>query len=138
MPNLKKNWSSWNFMMSGDNAYTVYYMNRLQGVSDRMNFFVNINGQEHVNQEKVIQRITYHHPILLDMGHNGRSPTKARDTKASPPLHSTNLCNCIELFHPTGTLAFLSGLGQGLLLEQVEPSVCCSSSFWRPHACDRG
>ena len=64
MPKLKKNWSSWNFMMSGENAYTVYYMNRLQGVSDKINFFVNINGQEHVNREKVIQEITYHHPVF--------------------------------------------------------------------------
>ncbi len=64
MPKLKKNWSSWNFMMSGENAYTVYYMNRLQGVSDRVNFFVNINGQEHVTREKIIQEITYHHPVF--------------------------------------------------------------------------
>lgn len=64
MPHLKKNWSSWNFLMRFDKTYTVYYMNRLQGVSEKENFFVNINGEEFVNPEKIIQTIKYHHPIF--------------------------------------------------------------------------
>ncbi|MDA8791835.1 FAD-dependent oxidoreductase [Bacteriovoracaceae bacterium] len=64
MPNLKKNWSSWNFMMRGQNAYTVYYMNKLQGVSDKRDFFVNINGEEYVDPNHIIQQITYHHPVF--------------------------------------------------------------------------
>lgn len=64
MPHLKKNWSSWNFLMREDKTYTVYYMNRLQGVSEKQNFFVNINGGEFVNPSKIIQTINYHHPIF--------------------------------------------------------------------------
>jgi predicted NAD/FAD-binding protein len=64
MPKLKANWSSWNFLMRGSKQYTVYYMNRLQGVSDKVNFFVNINGEEFVDKDKVIQSIEYHHPIF--------------------------------------------------------------------------
>ena len=64
MPHLKKNWSSWNFLMRSNKTYTVYYMNRLQGVSDKENFFVNINGEEFVKPEKIIQTIKYHHPIF--------------------------------------------------------------------------
>ena len=64
MPKIKKNWSSWNFMMNNDEAYTVYYMNRLQGVSPRMNFFVNINGGNYIDQKKILSEITYHHPIF--------------------------------------------------------------------------
>jgi len=64
MPKLKKNWSSWNFMIRGNESYTVYYMNRLQGVSERKDFFVNINGENFVNPNKIIKKITYYHPIF--------------------------------------------------------------------------
>ncbi len=64
MPNLKANWSSWNFLMNKSKQYTVYYMNRLQGVSDKKDFFVNINGEEFVDKSKIIQSIEYHHPIF--------------------------------------------------------------------------
>lgn len=64
MPKLKKNWSSWNFIIKDKKSYTVYYMNRLQGVSEKENFFVNINGEEFVDPKKIIQTITYHHPIF--------------------------------------------------------------------------
>lgn len=64
MPKLKKNWSSWNFMMKEGDAYTVYYMNRLQGVSDKVDFFVNINGEKYINPQKILDRIVYHHPIF--------------------------------------------------------------------------
>jgi uncharacterized protein len=64
MPHLSKNWSSWNFLMREDQTYTVYYMNMLQGVSDRKDFFVNINGESFIDPDKVIKTITYHHPIF--------------------------------------------------------------------------
>jgi len=64
MPKLRKNWSSWNFLMREGKTYTVYYMNRLQGVSDKENFFVNINGDEFINPDKVIKKMYYHHPIF--------------------------------------------------------------------------
>lgn len=64
MPHLKKNWSSWNFMMRDNDTYTVYYMNRLQGVSEKQDFFININGEKFVDKSKVIDRIVYHHPIF--------------------------------------------------------------------------
>jgi predicted NAD/FAD-binding protein len=64
MPKLRKNWSSWNFLMRENKSYTVYYMNRLQRLSDRENFFVNINGEEFVAKDKIRQKITYHHPVF--------------------------------------------------------------------------
>lgn len=64
MPKLKKNWSSWNFLMRNNDTYTVYYMNRLQGVSDKQDFFININGENFVDKSKIIQQITYYHPVF--------------------------------------------------------------------------
>ncbi|MFZ8932582.1 MAG: NAD(P)/FAD-dependent oxidoreductase [Bacteriovoracaceae bacterium] len=64
MPNFKENWSSWNFLIKANEAYTVYYMNRLQNVSDKMNVFININGEQFIDKEKIIKKIIYHHPVF--------------------------------------------------------------------------
>ena len=64
MPKLEKNWSSWNFIIKGQEAYTVYYMNKLQGISQKKNFFVNINGEEFIAPEKILKKINYHHPLF--------------------------------------------------------------------------
>jgi predicted NAD/FAD-binding protein len=39
-------------------------MNSLQGVSDRQNYFVSINGENSMNPEKVLKRIQYEHPLF--------------------------------------------------------------------------
>ncbi|MBH48503.1 MAG: NADP transhydrogenase subunit alpha [Halobacteriovorax sp.] len=69
MPKLKRNWSSWNYIIRGnpeglEDAFTVYWMNKLQNVSDQQNYFININGEEHVDPKKVLRRIEYHHPLF--------------------------------------------------------------------------
>jgi predicted NAD/FAD-binding protein len=39
-------------------------MNRLQGVSDRRNYFVSINGENSLNPNSVLKRIQYEHPVF--------------------------------------------------------------------------
>jgi|TARA_Y100000385_G_scaffold267026_2_gene302754 uncharacterized protein len=72
MPRTRRAWASWNYETSvkPDGEFdpaTHYWMNRLQGVSDRENYFVSINRAEYVAPEKVLRRIAYHHP-LFDLG----------------------------------------------------------------------
>jgi len=69
MPKTKLAWSSWNYRVgvapSGAiKPMTVYWMNRLQGVSDRTNYFVSINGADLIDPAKVIRRIDYEHPLF--------------------------------------------------------------------------
>lgn len=67
MPRTKENWKSWNYIISNKKeceAYTVYYMNKLQNVSQNENYFVNINGEHFVDASKVLKRIVYHHPLF--------------------------------------------------------------------------
>lgn len=72
MPRTRLAWASWNYetaVTSGGelDPATHYWMNRLQGVSDRENYFVSINRPEHIAPDKVLRRIAYHHP-LFDLG----------------------------------------------------------------------
>ena len=69
MPRTRLAWSAWNYRirLDGDSAVepmTVYWMNRLQGVSDDVNYFVSINGDAEIAPEKVIRTIDYEHPLF--------------------------------------------------------------------------
>ena len=64
MPRLKQVWSSWNYRMekSGD-CSTIYWMNNLQGVSSRRNYFVSINDPGLINPNKILWEGSYFHPL---------------------------------------------------------------------------
>lgn len=91
MPRTRLAWSSWNYRLdlppsrrlthrenSGTalTASTHYWMNRLQGVSDRVNYFVSVNGGTVVDPGKVLRTIPCEHP-LFDLA--------ARDAQAEIP-----------------------------------------------------
>jgi predicted NAD/FAD-binding protein len=69
MPKTRLCWSSWNYRIDrgADGKIapsTIYWMNSLQGVSDRQNYFVSINGEKSVNPNTVLKRIQYEHPLF--------------------------------------------------------------------------
>lgn len=69
MPRNRRCWASWNYRMDrgADGTIapsTVYWMNSLQGVSSRQNYFVSINGENSMNPDTVLKRINYEHPVF--------------------------------------------------------------------------
>lgn len=69
MPKTKLCWASWNYRINRDadgktRPSTIYWMNSLQNVSDRQNYFVSINGENWVNPKAVLKRIQYEHPLF--------------------------------------------------------------------------
>jgi predicted NAD/FAD-binding protein len=69
MPKTRRCWASWNYRIdAGPRAEAIptthYWMNRLQGVSDRENYFVSLNCHDRVAPEKVLRRIEYEHPLF--------------------------------------------------------------------------
>jgi len=91
MPKTRRAWASWNYRMNAGSdgclePQTVYWMNSLQGVSDRQSYFVSINGADTVEPSKVLRRIDYEHPLFNQEaraaqarlpGLNARSPGQA-------------------------------------------------------------
>jgi predicted NAD/FAD-binding protein len=72
MPSTRLAWASWNYEVNhdglGDSATaTHYWMNSLQGVSEREDYFVSINRPHAIDPTKVIRTIAYEHP-LFNMG----------------------------------------------------------------------
>jgi predicted NAD/FAD-binding protein len=69
MPQTRLAWASWNYEInrgaSGEaSTATHYWMNSLQGVSDRENYFVSINRPRAIDPTKVIRTIPYEHPLF--------------------------------------------------------------------------
>jgi uncharacterized protein len=69
MPRTRKAWASWNYEINRDasgepSTATHYWMNSLQGVSDRENYFVSINRPKAIDPAKVIRTIPYEHPLF--------------------------------------------------------------------------
>ncbi|MBC8001340.1 MAG: FAD-dependent oxidoreductase [Opitutaceae bacterium] len=69
MPKSRRAWASWNYRIDRDAAgkiqpTTIYWMNRLQGVSERQNYFVSLNGEDRVAPGKLIKRMQYEHPLF--------------------------------------------------------------------------
>ncbi|MBA3665689.1 MAG: FAD-dependent oxidoreductase [Bacteroidetes bacterium] len=69
MPKTRSAWSSWNYSVDSKNGKqtptTIYWMNRLQGVSKNKNYFVSINPLEgSLDKSKIIKEFSYHHPLF--------------------------------------------------------------------------
>lgn len=69
MPKNKKTWSSWNYRIEKVNGQilptTIYWMNSLQKVSKKKNYFVSINALSgSIAKNKVIKEIEYEHPLF--------------------------------------------------------------------------
>jgi predicted NAD/FAD-binding protein len=65
MPKNKFNWSSWNFVNSNDNIPRLtYWMNYLQNLKSKKDYFVSINSSTLINQKKIIKKIKYSHPVF--------------------------------------------------------------------------
>lgn len=65
MPRTRRCWASWNYRIADDGApSTHYWMNRLQGVSNRADYFVSLNCHDSIAPERVLRRIEYEHPLF--------------------------------------------------------------------------
>jgi uncharacterized protein len=68
MPKTKRAWSSWNYRMEEMNgklyASTIYWMNSLQKISDKKNYFVSLNDPGNIDEKKILKVIDYEHPLF--------------------------------------------------------------------------
>jgi predicted NAD/FAD-binding protein len=68
MPKTKLAWSSWNYRIKMQNGAltpsTIYWMNSLQGVSDKKNYFVSINPHDDLDEQKILKELDYEHPLF--------------------------------------------------------------------------
>ncbi len=68
MPETERCWASWNYRSEltdqGERATTHYWMNSLQGVSDRVNYFVSLNANGQIPETSTLLELEYEHPLF--------------------------------------------------------------------------
>jgi predicted NAD/FAD-binding protein len=67
MPKSRLAWASWNYKVDGTTTggpATHYWMNALQGVSKKKNYFVSLNSKHDIPTETVLYETEYDHPIF--------------------------------------------------------------------------
>ncbi len=64
MPKHRKVWAAWNYRITETGHCTIYWMNRLQGVSEHQNYYVSIDGRELIDPAKIIYEMEYTHPLF--------------------------------------------------------------------------
>ncbi|MBX9687584.1 MAG: hypothetical protein K2X27_12830, partial [Candidatus Obscuribacterales bacterium] len=108
MPAARPCWSSWNYLIDKDGrASTHYWMNSLQGVSKKQDYFVSLNA-EHLIDEKLSHRsFVYEHPLFTIDALNAQAELPILNQRASQVyfcgsyfrygFHEDALCSALEL-----------------------------------------
>jgi uncharacterized protein len=71
MPRRRAAWASWNFHLSdtaSQGSTVTYWMNNLQRLQAKRDYFVTLNRGEEIDPDKVIRRIAYDHPMYTAAG----------------------------------------------------------------------
>jgi len=69
MPQKKLCWASWNYRIKEDHdgrltPRTIYWMNNLQNVSNNVDYFVSINGEDEISPDSIIKQVKFEHPLF--------------------------------------------------------------------------
>lgn len=82
MPRTRLAWASWNTIAASgslERPSIHYWMNNLQGVSDRRPYFVTLNGRARVDESRILRSLSYTHPLF-----------DAAAVAAQPAIHAWN------------------------------------------------
>ncbi len=67
MPRRRKAWASWNYFLDDagqDGATVTYWMNRLQSPDTRRDYFVTLNRNGAIADDRTLLDVTYDHPVF--------------------------------------------------------------------------
>jgi predicted NAD/FAD-binding protein len=71
MPRRRAAWSSWNFHIAEappERTTVTYWMNHLQRLRARRQYFLTLNREEEIDPATVLRRFTYDHPVYTAAG----------------------------------------------------------------------
>jgi predicted NAD/FAD-binding protein len=71
LPRSRRAWAAWNYLRRGSATARVsvtYNMNILQGLQSTTTFCVTLNDTAHIDPDRIICRMHYHHPVFTTRG----------------------------------------------------------------------
>lgn len=110
LPHRSLAWAAWNYHLSGepqDKVAVTYNMNMLQGLSAPETFCVTLNNDAGIDENKVIKRMQYDHPVFTAES----MAAQARQKDINGPLR-TYFCGAYwrNGFHEDGVYSALEAL----------------------------
>lgn len=110
LPKKRLAWAAWNYLMPdgpGGRVCLTYNMNLLQGIAADETLCVTLNASEHIAPDKVIARMTYHHPLFTRAGVAAQARHREIDG-----THRTYYCGAwwANGFHEDGVVSALDAL----------------------------
>ena len=66
MPKNKKTWSSWNSILDKNDPNKnciTYWLNKLQNLKTKKNYFLTLNPISNIDNKKIIQKVIFNHPF---------------------------------------------------------------------------
>ncbi|MBK5218699.1 MAG: FAD-dependent oxidoreductase [Thermoleophilia bacterium] len=108
MPRRRPIWSSWNFHLAEGpprGSTVTYWMNNLQRLRSKRDYFVTLNRGEEIDPAAVLQRFEYDHPIYTREG----VAAQARHAEISTSGRRTHFCGAYWGwgFHEDGVVSGL-------------------------------
>ena len=64
MPVRKKAWSSWNSITKNNNTCVTYWLNKLQNLNTKVDYFLTLNPVEDIDEKKIIKKMNFTHPYF--------------------------------------------------------------------------
>lgn len=122
MPREKLCWASWNYRIKEDaqgklTPRTIYWMNKLQNVSQEINYFVSINGEDEVKPDRIIKQVEFEHPLF-----------DCAAVQSQPKLHALNQRSPEQTVYFCGSY-FKYGFHEDALNSAID---LCSTILRRP------
>ena len=77
MPIKKRAWSSWNSISNNEETCITYWLNKLQNLKSKKNYFLTLNPIFKINDSSIIKKVNFTHPYL-----------NSENTKIQKDLHT--------------------------------------------------
>ena len=108
LPRRRRAWASWNYHLLDEptgKTTVTYHMNRLQALKTREQFCVTLNRTEQIDPAKIIERISYAHPMYTPAG----QAAQPRHAEISTGERRTHFCGAYWGwgFHEDGVVSAL-------------------------------
>ena len=64
MPERLRAWSSWNSITKNNKTCITYWLNKLQNLKTKENYFLTLNPVEEIDKDKIIKNLSFTHPYF--------------------------------------------------------------------------
>ena len=130
MPRRRAAWASWNFHLTPEPSQgttVTYWMNNLQRLRTRQDYFVTLNRSEEIDPAKTIRKIAYDHPVYTKEG----VAAQARHAEISNAGRRTHYCGAYWGwgFHEDGVVSAIRVCDEIATSRSAQPGV----SDFDPH-----